>query len=102
VFRTRTGNLLNKNNVLRAFRTVVAKVNRQLVKTEGATLIPTSIRFPDLRHTVASILLGSEHSLKAVSKRLGHSDPALTLRVYAHCLPGDDGKLAEGLGRMIG
>lgn len=102
VFCTRTGNYLNKNNVLRAFRAVIVKVNRQLAKVEGASLIPATVRFHDLRHTVASILLSSGHSLKAVSKRLGHADPALTLRVYAHCLPGDDGKLATGLGQMIG
>jgi integrase len=102
VFCTRTGNYLNKNNVLRAFRTEVAKVNLRLAEKEGTKLIPATVRFHDLRHTVASILLSSGHSLRAVSQRLGHSNPALTLRVYAHCLPGDDGKLADGLSRMLG
>lgn len=102
VFCTRTGNYLNKNNLLRAFRAVAAKANRQLAKVEGDSLIPATVRFHDLRHTVASIRLSSGHSLKAVSKRLGHADPALTLRVCAHCLPGDDGKLATWLGEMIG
>jgi integrase len=101
VFCTRTGNYLNKNNVLRAFRAVVKRVNKRLAKDEGAGLIPDSIRFHDLRHTHASILLSSGHSLRAVSQRLGHSNPALTLRVYAHGLPGDDGKFADGLGRML-
>jgi integrase len=102
VFCSRTGNYLNKNNVLRAFRAVVAKVNKKLAEMEGAKLIPDDVRFHDLRHTVASILLSSGHSLRAVSQRLGHSNPALTLRVYAHCLPGDDGNLAAGLGKLLG
>jgi integrase len=102
LFCTRTGNHLNKNNVLRAFRSVVGKVNAKLAKDEGAKMIPEDVRFHDLRHTVASILLSSGHSLRAVSQRLGHSNPALTLRVYAHCLPGDDGKLADGLASMLG
>jgi integrase len=65
-------------------------------------LIPEMIRFHDLRHSVASILLSSGHSLRAVSQRLGHANPALTLKVYAHRLPGDDGKLADGLDSLVG
>jgi hypothetical protein len=38
---------------------------------------------------------------RAVSQRLGHSNPALTLKVYAHCLPSDDAQLAAGLARMM-
>ena len=102
VFCTRTGNYLNKNNVLRAFRAVVAKANRHLANAEGAKQIPADVRFHDLRHTVASLLLSSGQSLRAVSQRLGHSNPALTLRVYAHCLPGDDGRLADGLEKLLG
>lgn len=112
VFCTRTGNHLNKKNVLRAFRAVVAKANKNLLEVaakksdgkngEGPKLIPAAVRFHDLRHTVASVLLSSGHSLRAVSQRLGHSNPAMTLRVYAHCLPGDDGKLADGLAKLIG
>jgi hypothetical protein len=36
-----------------------------------------------------------------VSQRLGHSNPALTLRVYAHCMPGDDQQLAAALDRIL-
>jgi len=57
VFCTRTGNYLNKNNVLRAFRSVVETVNEQIGKDPAAKLIPADFRFHDLRHTVASILL---------------------------------------------
>lgn len=40
-----------------------------------------------LRHFFASVLLDAGESIKAVAEYLGHSDPALTLRVYAHLMP---------------
>ncbi|MGG7571213.1 tyrosine-type recombinase/integrase [Streptomyces sirii] len=40
-----------------------------------------------LRHFYASVLLDAGESIKAVSEYLGHSDPAMTLRVYAHLMP---------------
>ncbi|MFE2346945.1 tyrosine-type recombinase/integrase [Kitasatospora cineracea] len=40
-----------------------------------------------LRHFFASVLLDAGESIKAVSEYLGHSDPGLTLRVYAHLMP---------------
>ena len=88
VFCTRTGNFLNKNNVLRAFRTIVKHVNTAIAERKekdpanAERAIPESIRFHDLRHTVASLLLSKGCSLRAVSARLGHANAALTLRVY--------------------
>lgn len=40
-----------------------------------------------LRHFYASVLLDAGESIKPVSQYLGHTDPALTLRVYAHLMP---------------
>ncbi len=40
-----------------------------------------------LRHFYASALLDAGESIKAVSEYLGHSDPGLTLKVYAHLMP---------------
>ncbi|MFF7779499.1 tyrosine-type recombinase/integrase [Streptomyces tanashiensis] len=40
-----------------------------------------------LRHFYASVLLDAGESIRAVSEYLGHSDPGLTLRVYAHLMP---------------
>jgi integrase len=53
------------------------------------------------RRTIQSLLLSQGQSLRAVSQRLGHANPALTLRVYAHCMPTDDAQLAAGLTRMM-
>jgi integrase len=48
-----------------------------------------------LRHTHASILLSRGVPLPAVSARLGHADPNVTARVYAHALPVDDLRAAD-------
>ena len=99
VFCTRTANYLDKKNVLRSYRTVVAQANAVALKTTSemntqADPIPVGIRFHDLRHTHASHLIAAGHSLKAVSRRLGHGSIEITLRVYAHLMPNDDEKLA--------
>jgi integrase len=43
-----------------------------------------------LRHFYASTLLDAGESIKAVSERLGHSDPGFTLRTYTHLMPSSD------------
>jgi integrase len=40
-----------------------------------------------LRHFYASVLLDAGENIKAVSEYMGHADPGLTLRVYAHLMP---------------
>jgi integrase len=44
------------------------------------------IRFHDLRHTAASLMLNHGVPVLVVSQILGHSNPSVTLNVYAHCL----------------
>ena len=45
-----------------------------------------AIRFHDLRHTFASLLLAQGESIKYVQVQMGHSSPTVTLNVYAHLL----------------
>ncbi|HET7477077.1 MAG TPA: tyrosine-type recombinase/integrase [Dermatophilaceae bacterium] len=45
-----------------------------------------SIRLHDLRHLHATLLLRAGVPVHVVASRLGHADPAITLRVYAHVL----------------
>ncbi len=49
-----------------------------------------SIRLHDLRHSYATAALASGVPVKVVSQRVGHADVGVTLKVYAHVLPGDD------------
>ena len=44
----------------------------------------------DGRHTYASLALASGKSIRWVAEQLGHSNPELTLRVYAHAMPEED------------
>jgi integrase len=46
------------------------------------------IRPHDLRHTHATILLQAGVPVKVVSERLGHANPAFTITVYQHVIPG--------------
>ena len=46
------------------------------------------IRFHDLRHTHATLLLKAGVPIKVVSERLGHATPGFTMATYQHVLPG--------------
>jgi integrase len=46
------------------------------------------IRFHDLRHTCATLLLSRGHHPKLVQDLLGHASVALTLDRYSHVMPG--------------
>ena len=45
------------------------------------------VRFHDLRHTHATLLLLKGIHPKIVSERLGHKDILTTLQLYSHVLP---------------
>jgi integrase len=53
-----------------------------------------------LRHGVATYLVDQGQLLKAQA-RLGHSDPATTLRHYSHAIPLDDTDVADELDRLL-
>jgi len=48
----------------------------------------TGLRFHDLRHMVASLLLSRGANVRAVAEVLGHRVPSTTLDVYSHVLMG--------------
>jgi integrase len=45
-----------------------------------------AIRFHDLRHTYASLMLAQGENVKYIQTQLGHSSPTVTLNVYSHLL----------------
>jgi integrase len=59
------------------------------------------IRFHDLRHTYASLLIEQGENIKYVQNQLGHSSPMLTLTVYAHLMNPTNQKAACRLENTI-
>lgn len=59
------------------------------------------VRFHDLRHTHATLLLRAGVNPRVVSERLGHSSVAFTLDTYAHVLPGMQAAAADTFARLL-
>lgn len=77
VFCTHGGKPLDSHNVARtSFKPLLKRAE-----------LP-SIRFHDLRHTCATLLLSQGHHPRLVQELLGHSSVALTLDRYSHVMPG--------------
>jgi integrase len=70
-------------------------------RLSGEAKVPV-IPFHYLRHCCASWLLGAGMDVVAVSERLGHWSPVLTLSTYAHAIRGRQGELARSIGAALG
>jgi integrase len=76
IFASEIGEPLNRHNLTR-------RSFKPLLKRAG---LP-KVRFHDLRHTCATLLLTLNVNPKIVSEMLGHSSIAITLDTYSHVLP---------------
>ena len=76
-------------------------ISRSFTRMRRTLKLPQGITFHSLRHTHASWCLASGVDLKTLSERLGHADPATTLRIYSHLLPGRDRGAAEAFGDAL-
>ena len=81
-----TGTLINPSNLR-------SRSLKPLLKR--ARLRP--MRFHDLRHTCATLLLSKDVSPKVVSEMLGHASVSITLDIYSHLLPDMQEKAAKAL-----
>ncbi|MFC5984779.1 tyrosine-type recombinase/integrase [Knoellia sp. GCM10027209] len=59
------------------------------------------MRLHDLRHVHATLLLKAGVPVHVVAARLGHADPAITLRVYAHVLRDQAVEVAQIFGAVV-
>ena len=59
------------------------------------------IRFHDLRHTHASLLVASGVPIKVVTERLGHAHPAFTMHTYQHLVPGMSAEAADRFASLV-
>jgi integrase len=93
VFTTDFGKLIYPDTVSQAVPRIIARANKSRV---SAGLEPLShARLHDLRHVHATTLLLSGVPVHVVADRLGHADPSITLRVYAHVLHERAGEVAD-------
>jgi integrase len=84
VFCTHVGTPLIRRNVLRAFKLALRRV-----------ALPEAIRFHDLRHAHATLMLRAGVPLKVASGRLGHSGIGITADLYQHVATDMDIDAAE-------
>ena len=90
VFPNRVGRPLEARNLLsRSFAPLLARSG-----------VP-KIRFHDLRHTAATLLLGQGIHPKIVSEMLGHSQIAVTLNLYSHVTPTMQRQAADTMDALL-
>jgi integrase len=82
----------------RHFRPAVAGyMDKKGVKHPGALPHKAALRFHDLRHTCAALLISQGAHPKLIQTRLGHSSITITLDTYGHMFPSVEAALAEQL-----
>jgi hypothetical protein len=59
------------------------------------------IRFHDLRHTFASLLIANGEHPKRIQALMGHSSINVTMDVYGHLMPGGGAEVADRLGALV-
>ena len=90
VFTSSTGHPLDPRNVQRSFRRIVRKAK-----------LPR-MRFHDLRHSCASLLLAQGIAPRVVMETLGHSRISVTMDTYAHVIPALQREAADAIDRSLG
>jgi integrase len=90
VFTTPLGTPINPSNLRRTWLRIVNRAGLN------------HLRFHDLRHAHASLMLQQGIHPKVVSERLGHSGVGITLDIYSHVLPGLQAEAAAQLDRLFG
>jgi integrase len=83
MFTTMHGGPLDAGYVRRIFKALVASIERP------------DMRFHDLRHTAATLMLQQGVHPKVVQERLGHAKISMTLDIYSHVLPSMQEEAAE-------
>jgi len=66
-----------------------------------ATKLGLDSHFHELRHFAATTAIAAGSDVRTVAGRLGHADPSVTLRVYAHATEARDRDLAGLLGSTV-
>jgi integrase len=92
VFPNETGSLFNPSNLR----------NRSFKRIKARAGVREDLRFHDLRHTCATLLLGEGVHVKVVSELLGHASITITLNIYSHVLPDMQDSAADAMETALG
>ena len=85
VFCSRAGTVPDPSNLDRAWRRVRRRAQKLGVRP---------LKLHCARHTWATFALQAGRNIRWVADQLGHADPSLTLRVYAHAMPSEETDLS--------
>ena len=89
VFPSTIGTAMDPSNLVKKFR--------QALKRAGLKII----RFHDLRHTSAALMLNNGVDILVASRRLGHAKPSITLDVYGHLLSSEQNEVANKIEELV-
>lgn len=89
VCRREDGSLLKPSYLTQSFKAILRKKD-----------LPV-IRFHDLRHSCASLLLANGFNLKEIQEWLGHSEISTTADIYSHLESESKVRMAESLGKTL-
>ena len=90
VFSTKTGTPMDTSNIFHRFQ-----------QTLRRAALPR-MRFYDLRHTHASLLIAERVHPKKIAERLGHASIKLTMDLYGHLFEGSDRESADRMQKIFG
>ena len=74
---------------------------RQLARKEITALKLPKVTLHALRHTHVSQLIAAGLDVVTVSRRIGHSNPTVTLNVYAHLFGNTDERAASAVAAAL-
>ena len=89
VFTSIIGTPVDRSNLRKDFQSILKNSNI------------SRIRFHDLRHTAASLMLNNGVPILSVSRMLGHSKPSVTLDIYGHLMIGKLGEVAQLMDTLV-
>ncbi len=90
VFPTRVGTPMSRHNLVnRSFKPLLERAG-----------LP-DIRFHDLRHTCATLMLAVGTNPKVVQETLGHANVSVTLDIYSHLLPNMQDEVAQKINELL-
>lgn len=89
IFPSNIGTSKNQSNLYREFKTYLREAGIK------------DIRFHDLRHTAASIMINHGIPISVITRRLGYSKSSITLDTYGHLMPSMETATANKIDEII-